>query len=356
MKKILLIHTGGTIGSAYNKEKNCRVLNAEISDMTLLKEYAKISGLTVKQVKDLFEDSNLAEGERTFSENMTYQKLNIILNNIKTANMEKYCGIIILHGTDTLAYTSALFSFIFSDMQIPIMMVSGNRPPDDEHTNANKNFKTAVDLILQGIAPNVYVPYKNSDCSMWLHLGSAVKQSANYSEDFYTASAEKSFCITDNQFNKADMFKKCAEFSQKRNGTDFECNLDEGVLLIMPYTGMDYAHYSLENVKAVVHGSYHSGTVCVERNNEGDEFHTQSLLWFSKKCDKLSIPVFVAPSKLDSDQYSSVSDLVKNGSVKILNMTTEAAYTKLLLGVSMGYKDEKLIEYMNRSICSEFMN
>lgn len=354
-KRILLVHTGGTIGSAFDKEKQCRVLAPRLADMTLLKRFMADTNSTQEEIASLFDNSGLDEKNRTFSENMTYSKLNMILRNISTKNIDDYSGIIILHGTDTLAYTSSLFSFVFSDTDIPIMMVSGNRPPDDETSNANINFQTAVELILQGIAPNVYVPYRNVDGNMWLHIGSAIRQSPNYSEDFECVSEKKSFCLNDADLS--EVFSKCLELSDNRKKLPFELNdselIDNGILMILPYTGMDYRHYNLDGVKAIIHGSYHSGTVCVERNSEADEYNANSLLWLADECDRKNIPIFVAPSKLNAEQYSSVSDLVKNSSAELLDMTTESAYAKLLLAISYGY--ENLTEYMHMEISNEII-
>ena len=354
-KKILLVHTGGTIGSAFDKEKQCRVLAPDMADMTLLKRFMADTNSTQEETEELFDNSDLDEKNRTFSENMTYHKLDMILRNISTKNIDDYCGIIVLHGTDTLAYTSSLFSFIFSDTKIPIMMVSGNRPPDDEKSNANINFQTAVRLVLDGIAPNVYVPYRNADGNMWLHIGSAIMQSPNYSEDFLCVSDKKSFSLNDMDLSK--VFSNCLELSDNRRKLPFELKnselIDNGVLVILPYTGMDYSHYNLDGVKAIIHGSYHSGTVCVERNSEADRYSSNSLLWLADECYRKNIPIFVAPSKLNIDQYSSILDLVKNSSVKLLDMTTESAYAKLLLGISCGYKN--LSEYMHTQICNEII-
>ena len=354
-KRILLVHTGGTIGSAFDKEKQCRVLAPRLADMTLLKRFMADTNSTQEEIASLFDNSGLDEKNRTFSENMTYSKLNMILRNISTKNIDDYSGIIILHGTDTLAYTSSLFSFVFSDTDIPIMMVSGNRPPDDEKSNANINFQTAVRLILQGIAPNVYVPYRNVDGKVWLHIGSAIRQSPNYSEDFECVSEKKSFCLNDTDLS--EVFSKCLELSDNRKKLPFELNdselIDNGILMILPYTGMDYRHYNLDGVKAIIHGSYHSGTVCVERNFEADEYNYNSLLWLADECDRKNIPIFVAPSKLNAEQYSSVLDLVKNSSAELLDMTTESAYAKLLLAISCGY--ENLTEYMHMEISNEIM-
>ena len=121
----------------------------------------------------------------TLSENMTIDKLSQIIKNIKNNNYNNYAGVIVLHGTDTLAYTATLFSIIFADSEVPIMLVSANRPPDDPYTNANINFTFAVDCIMSGIAPNVYVPYRNSDGRTHLHIASMLLQCSNFSEDFY---------------------------------------------------------------------------------------------------------------------------------------------------------------------------
>ncbi len=353
MKKILLVYTGGTIGSSYDKEKKCRVLSSDISKMTLLSEYKKRLTESVS-LEELFEESALCAKDKTLSENMTYEKLNRIICNIKKAETEKYAGIIVLHGSDTLSYTAALFSFVFSDITIPIMLVCGKKPPEDKETNAHINFKTAVDLIHMGIAPNVYVPYENSDKAMWLHTGTSIKQCSNYSENFFGKSNKQSFCLSAMQTTETLQKCKILSKNRKRNTINNFKPLIDGVLLIFPYTGLDYSNYNLENVKAVIHGSYHSGTICVERNTENENYSTHSLIWFAQECNKKGIPVFVAPSKMDSEQYSSMADLIKNTSAKLLDMTTESAYTKLLVGISQGYSGNNLQEYMQTEICNEF--
>ncbi len=343
MKKILLVYTGGTIGSSFDEEKNCRVLSSDFSKMSLLSEYQKSNKLHCS-IENLFEDSNLEECHRTLSENMTYSKLNTIIEHIKKTDTHKYCGIIVLHGSDTLAYTAALFSFVFSDIKIPIILVCGKRPPDDKETNAHINFKTAVDLILKGIAPNVYVPYENSDGNIWLHLGTSIMQCQNYSDDFFGAFDDKSFCL--NEAPIEEVLKKCNVLSLKRKKSQLDNPLNDGVLLILPYMGINYSCYNLDGVKAVVHGSYHSGTVCVERNNEAEDYSSHSLLWLAKECEKRKIPIFVAPSILNEEQYSSMADLTKNTSVKLLDMTTEMAYATAIVAVSSKLENDELIEYV----------
>ena len=270
----------------------------------------------------------------------------IIISHIRSFDLQSYRGVIILHGTDTLAFSAAVMAFAFSDTPVPIMLVSGNRPPMDERSNAIDNFKTATELIMQGIAPNVYVTYKNSDGGCYLHLGSRIMQCRNYSEDFYSVGGEL--------VSSPALFEKCKQLSRAVRPVKCPNSLAGGVMMLMPYTGLDYSRISLEGVRGVVHGTYHSGTLCVERNFESKAYSAFSALYFANACKSAGIPFFIAPSRLDSEQYSSVYDMCKNSDAVLLDLTLEAAYAKLVLGVSLGMLGEELEKFMLTQINSEF--
>lgn len=345
MKKILTVYTGGTICcEAADKMRN---LNPALAKRALISNYSNGNSKFSRLADQIFEDSNLSLENQTLSENMTLQKLEIIIEHIKSFDLKKYCGIIVMHGTDTLAFTASIFSYVFSYIDIPMMIVSGNRPPLDERSNANENFKTAVELIMNGIAPNVYVPYLNSDDKMYLHLGTNVMQCPNYSEDFRGADSDKSIVVRKMFRNRVVEKSKAFKRIPKINFSKF----DRSVLYLSPYMGFDYAKINLEGIKSIVHGSYHSGTVCVERSNENERYSSFSALYFAEECKKRKISLFVAPSKLDSDQYSSVYDLSKNSSAVLLDMTHESAYAKVLVGVSSGLSGEELKEFVKNTSC-----
>lgn len=183
MKKILTVYTGGTICSS--PEDGQRKLNSTIAKRALICNYAASDSEYAPLTESLFADSGFDTEHQTLSENMTPARLSCILNHISGFSQKDYSGIIVMHGTDTLAYTAALFAFAFSNTGIPVMLVSGNRPPMDEKSNANANFRTAVELIMKNIAPNVYVPYRNSDGNTYLHLASTLMSCNNFSEDFF---------------------------------------------------------------------------------------------------------------------------------------------------------------------------
>lgn len=404
--RILLVHTGGTIGSALNNQKQVREQNAksvEAAKKTLLQAFEHSKSVFAKTTE--IEVSDFAEEATTLSESMTPSKLSEIICHIREHNdSQKYNGIIVLHGTDSLAYTASLFSFLFCKTEIPIFLVSGNRPPQDPESNAVANFIAAVELISESIAPNVYVTYRNSDGKCRLFLASSIMQCANFSEDFTSASPHKAFVIT--QENKQHMFSLCHLYSQSRcdnedilKQTDIAnfTQLCDRVLQIRPYTGLDYSLYnhcfdktSSDAYQAVVHGTYHSGTVSwpglvlaeAARNyaaksqiiNEPALAETyaqisktyqaeadaqaqskQSIYHLAKMCKENAVPLYIAPSSLGADQYETMNVVKNNTEAEFLNMTTEAAYAKLITALSFGFTPEQLAVYMKTPINNEFV-
>ena len=114
--KILLVHTGGTIGSVQTDEQ--RETNTKEAKRTLFHKFETGKSKYAFLGSTIFEDTNFAS--ETFSENMTVEKLDGIVKHINKhlENSEEYKGIIVLHGTDTLAYTAALFSILFNNIKI----------------------------------------------------------------------------------------------------------------------------------------------------------------------------------------------------------------------------------------------
>lgn len=312
MKKILTVFTGGTICCASDESK--RYLNPALAKRALLANFAESNSPYAKIAGGLFEDSEFPEGKKTLSENMTAEKLDFIAEHVLSFNPNDFAGIIILHGTDTLAFSASVLSRILGVMNLPVMLVSGNHPPMDKKSNANANFRKAVELIMGRINPGVYVPYRNSDGEMHLHHGEKIMQCGNFSEDF---------------------------FSEPVLGTPKRTNLKkirpipDNVLVIYPYTGLNYSRFDLSHIKAVIHGTYHSGTVC-----------TDKLIPFAARCCENHIPLFIAPSGLGSDQYASVFELTENSSVHLMNTSLESAYGKALAGIAFGFQDDELTDFM----------
>lgn len=319
--KILIIPTGGTICTGENARGTLSI-----------QERAGIK--IVENYKTNHKDDTtfvVADNLMILSENMTVNKWNKILDAYRE-NIEKdhYDGVIFLHGTDTLGYTASLFSLILKDTQVPVIFVSANKPLDDKCSNGNENFKKAVECIKNGIAPNVYVTYKNiSDGKMYVHFASRICQCGNYSEDFYSSQVNETKESTTKPIPDDVSLKNC-------------------ILKITPYVGMDYSGFDIKNYKAILHSAYHSGTVCTEED-------THSVMYLIKKCEELGVDLYISPSQFYGKVYESTEKVRKENVNSLYGMTDECAYAKLLLAYSLFDDKEKIKEFIETEQNLEFI-
>lgn len=350
MKKILLILVGGTICTALNEYGTLSI--SEGAGVKLIENF-KNSDSPFKNDVQITPTENLF----ILSENMSISNWNLMLDTYrKHINTQKFDGVIFAHGTDTLAYSTALFSMILANTDIPVFFVSSNARLDSGRANGNDNFRYAVELICKGIEPNVYATYKNiSDGRMYIHLCSRLLQCENYSEDFFSNGA---IDITDfSEETLKEIKQKCPQKEKTPliniNG---DWHLENKVLMITPYVGLDYNCFNYSKFSAILHGTYHSGTACAEP-------HENSVLYLMDLCVKENpdIDIYLSPSKNEGKIYDTVRviDTHKANKKKInflYGCTNEIAYAKLVLSYSL-FKEKKDIEnFINTQIDFEFFD
>lgn len=348
MKNILLIPIGGTI---------CTEVN-EIGTLS-------VSGKAGIKLKSYFENSDslyvdkvnieVTENLYILSENMTVEKWNLIIDTYRKHTKNKnYDGIIFAHGTDTLAYSSALFSILLSGTEIPVFFVSANKRLESPRSNGNDNFRCAVECICRNIEPNIYVPYKNlSDNKMYLHLGSRLEQCKNYSEDFYSVGAVN---ITDiNEDNYIEYFEKIKNLYPKEKmvkAVDINTlpPLKECVLMIQPYVGINYNIFDYSKYCAVLHGTYHSGTACAEKTLTNCKYGTNSVLYMLDRCAEMNVDTYFSPSNLSGEVYETTGIIANHRKTTFLyGYTTELIYAKLLIAYSIFENKEQIKVFINNN-------
>jgi L-asparaginase/archaeal Glu-tRNAGln amidotransferase subunit D len=339
MKKILLMLTGGTICSFINSDgfKNADPKKAA----PLLIDNFK------RNDKDGIEFEVLLPLD-ILSENMTVDKWNVLLKVLSKVQWNNYQGIIITHGTDTLAYTASLLSIVMAGCKVPVFMVSSNFSLSDKRANGNENFKAAVELIANGIAPNIYVIYKNSNGITYLHKGSEITQCQNYTWDFYSKNM-----IDYKKFNNIGKTN-----TREMLLYQIEC-LKNNVLMVEPYVGIDYSAYNLDGKKAVIHGLFHSSTACVDILNDGDEIGYSSVLYMINKCKEKGIEFFIAPFEkellTDEAMYSSTGVLLRHGAIPIVAMSKEVCYAKLMVAYALFTNQGDIVEFLKEEINEEMI-
>ena len=339
MKRILLVLCGGTICTAVTETQDGVYRSISDEAVSLLSaNYYKSDSAFKNDVK-----IETSENFRILSENMTIDKWNSLIQYFcrERKSFEKYDGIIVAHGTDTLAYSSSLFSLLLRNIGIPVFFVSSNEPLNSPTANGNINFQKAVECICLGIKPNIYAVYKNpSSGKVLLHLGSRLTQCRNYSEDFYS---EGSIDIT--SLADGDTCSGLFEDAHVNDSVMIDLSncpvLHNCVLKIDPYVGLDYHAFDYTRFKAVLHGTYHSGTACTEQTQEAPGYGTQSFLHLIDACSGRT-DVFLSPAKKTGEIYDSVGLIANHnrGEVHFLyGCTNEMSYVKLLLAYALGVSD-----------------
>lgn len=342
MKKILLMLTGGTICSFVNSEG---FKEAEVDKAApLLINNFKINNADGPDI-----EFDVEAPLNVLSENMTIGKWNVLLNALSKVKWNDYDGIIIAHGTDTLAYTASLLSIVLAGCKVPVFMVSSNFDLGDIRANGNQNFKAAVELIAKGIVPNVYITYKNSDGTTYLHKGAEITQCQNYTWNFHSKNM-----VDYKAFNTNEETKINREMLVKQ----IQC-LKNNVLMVEPYVGIDYSTYNLDGKKAVMHGLFHSSTACVDIVNDGDIIENSSVVYMMNICKEKGIGFYMAPFErellTDETMYSSTGILLSHGAIPMVGMTKEVCYAKLLVAYSIFTDEKRIVEFLNEEINGEMI-
>lgn len=356
---ILVVFTGGTICSFANEDGE-RESDTERAQAIIVNNFRASESEYAPEERTSFVGSMPLD---ILSENMTTRHWNTLITAMKSIDYSAFDGIIILHGTDTLAYTAALLSMLMAGTKIPVFLVSSQLPPYEKEANGNANFRAAVELIVNGIEPNVYAVYRNAEIidgekkqTMYLHFAAHLQQCGDRSDNFY--SADMTEISMENAVFKGSFVKENSEkaYDEKLMPL-YECReLSPCVLRIAPYVGINYDWYSLEGVRAVLHGTYHSCTVAVDPYDDLI-CSNHAILSLKMRCETANppIPLFLEPCNEDAYKYATTGIILRSGAKALWHTTSEMAYIKLLLGCSNGLADEALEEYLSTEINGEFV-
>lgn len=336
MKTILVVFTGGTIGSIASEGTISPSGEAPYKLISeFQRRYPNVQGIRFKTIQPL----------RILSENLAPAAWKLIITAIEAEQPDQYDGIIVTHGTDTLAYTAAALGFYFHALTKPLLLVSSNYPIEHPKANGVDNFACAIEFILNIKEPGVFVPYRNQQPVTQVHRGVRLMSSLQLSGDFFSVRGQSYLEFDGRQFSEPDLPPVEPQAWLPRLKADFS----DRVLMIRPYPGLDYSHFNLDRLDAVLHDLYHSGTACAtERWGEN-----HSLLEFIGRCGEQGVKVYLAPSLKSPNAYESTRLLISRGAEMIWNLSIEAAYVKLMLAYGNFKVDSEIMKFIDTDIAGE---
>lgn len=332
--KILVIFTGGTIGSA--------IKEGYIS--TDKKKAFKLLEIYTARHKDGV-DFDLIEPFTLLSENMTGEYLSLVGRCVQENIEKQYDGIIITHGSDTIQYTAASLSYFLPRLSIPVMLVCSQLILDHPLANGPANFAAAVSFIRAKAGKGVFVPYRNNDGILYIHRGTRLLPHLPYSDNLYsirnqyygTVSEDGIFSGMDASAPQEDICAtgtspQQAQIRLSVRGLSLPSEWNSHILRLFPYPGMAYPSLhpcafspedSVDSFRAVLLDTYHSGTLCSI---------TPGIEQFFAIAAEKGIPVFLTGANAGPD-YDSVK-LWKNLHINILPPASPVAmYMKLWMAL-----------------------
>jgi L-asparaginase len=273
---------------------------------------------------------------------------------LSRADLARYDGVIVTHGSDTLAYTAAALSFCFAHSPRPIVLTAANYPLEDPRSNGLRNFANAVELIAREPLPGVFVVYENARGESVVYLGSRLHQAQPFTDEFAGAYDVPFGRIIDGALVRNDhpLNPTIAQLTvpRPRRFEPERIRFAANVLYIKPYPGLDYRFFDLTRMRpcAVLHDLYHSGTACA------GEAEAHSLKRFIRDCAAHGVKVYLAPLKQRAgEQYASAVELLAAGAIPIAGTTVEAATVKLMLAYGMGEDEQAVAALLDESLFFE---
>ncbi|MDA3816107.1 MAG: asparaginase [Prolixibacteraceae bacterium] len=334
---VLIIYTGGTIGMVQRPgDGSLAPVNFdELSkDIPMLNEFGYlIDSISFNPVLD---SSNITpdiwyELARTIEE-----------------NYEKYDGFVVLHGTDTMAYTASALSFMVENLDKPVVFTGAQLPIGILRTDGKENLITAVEIAAAKINGQSKVPevciYFNSKLFRGNRTSKIDSQQFRaFDSRNYPELAKAGVEITYN----LDLVNKTTNKGIFRVNYKFDTN----VVILKLFPGIQPSVVdsiiNIEGLRGIVLESYGSGNV-------------PNSSWFTdliEKAVKKGIVVFnisqCVGGRVQMGMYETSVNMQKLGVVSGNDMSTEASLTKLmfLLGQNLSIKEVK--KYLGQNLKGE---
>ena len=144
MKKIHLINTGGTFSSTRGANGLTPSIHGD-SVLGLLGEFKEEADLSVEDFCSLD------------SANITPDDWAALARRIASL-IPQYDGFVVIHGTDTMAYTASMLSFMLQNIPVPVVMTGSQMPLYVPMTDALGNLTCAIWMALTG-TPGIYLAF-----------------------------------------------------------------------------------------------------------------------------------------------------------------------------------------------------
>lgn len=332
MKKILVIYTGGTIGMQHGADGALKPFDfGRVSEQ--VPELNRLGCRLSHHVFDTLIDSSDVTPD-------FWVKLARVIEK----NYAKVDGFVILHGTDTMAYSASALSFMLENLAKPVIFTGSQLPLGAIRTDAKRNLITAIEIAAGSpVVPEVCIYFNNC-----LFRGNrAEKYTSSMFDAFQSLNCPPLATVGVQVEYNLDLIADIHKRKLKVH-TGLETHI--GLVRIFPGITEAWMRHILTvpGLKALVMETYGSG------NAPTDPAFIRSLENAIKKGVLVVNVSQCAGGSVEQGKYATSRELKRIGVISGRDLTTEAALTKLM--VLLGRypsKPDKVRKEMELALCGE---
>lgn len=336
--KLLIIYTGGTIGMTENPETGAlEPLEFEY----LIDNVPKINRLAYDI--DCFQFAKPID-----SSAMTPNHWQDIAYVIELF-YDRYDGFVVLHGTDTMAYTASALSFMLENLCKPVVITGSQLPIGEVRTDGEENLITALQIAAartndgRPMLEEVAILFEN-----YLWRGNrATKYSADNFDAFKSSNFPRLASI-----GMGITFRQDVLWRPKKNDSlKVHYGIDNNVMYVSLFPGITnnmLRHaFSTPGLKGVVLKTYGAGNAPTDPeflSTVREAIESGLVIVNVSQCDN---------GMVDPHRYQTGKALYSTGVIPGHDLTSEAAITKLMFLFGQGYPIDKVKQLMETPLVGE---